>query len=96
MASGRDVASSEIGHGEDAGLLGDARRIPDLPSMREFALGAMADRLTVRSDRAHRGGRDPGLSEERERGLGEAATHPCVEFAQFLEAGGRATAGDER
>ena len=53
LATGGDIARAEVGHGGDAGALGDDRWVADLETERELACGAVAHGLAVAADGAH-------------------------------------------
>ncbi len=53
LATGSHIATSEIGHRGNAGVLGNSAGIADLPGERRARVGPVADGLPMRADRAN-------------------------------------------
>ncbi|MNV56512.1 hypothetical protein D3C71_1488020 [compost metagenome] len=61
MPARRHIATAEVGHGSDAGQLGDAVGVTDLPGESRFGQRPMADGLAMRTNRLHLRARHPGF-----------------------------------
>ena len=85
LAAGGEVARAEIGHGRDAGALGDDRRVAHLERERLFGLRVMAQGLAVAADGADGGFVRAGLLQHRACGAGEKLAESRVQRAYALD-----------
>jgi len=87
MAAGGDIAPTEIGHGGDAGQLGDAVGVADLH--REGGIGqwAVAHGLPVRTDGVHLAAVDARAVQQAVGGRGERDPDLGIEVAQCIKRG---------
>jgi len=62
LTTGRQVARAEIGHGRNAGFLGNDRWIADLPGKGIWRVRPVANGLAVAADGANAGCADTNLA----------------------------------
>ena len=85
LATGRHVATPEVGHGGDAGALGDEIGIADLQAVAMGRAGLMAHRLAVTADGANGGRRHAGLVEQGQDSVGKTVAEFHVGHAQSFQ-----------